>query len=298
MMFDPREGRVAIARLSHFFLKLLSKKLQMRPLFIHNVDFIQLLLPLDEVITYFPASSHLKGKRIQTLHLLDNLGGKDLSGNFPLSYLYRAYISLYNVSGDLIIDNLPVAYFSGDYDGDTPVINDVIDWEKSFITFYNRSDFQSSTTCMFFSVFMAGSEYPIPELSKQYTVELDVEPGTTEISLLNKANFLQDKKITAIYCCAEFNSGGSVKRPILAYLYLTPRESGRYVNYIPLKSLLNVPPVAVTSGGFSSIEPLPKYYFLQNVFIHPSYIDFDKCKILIRQTIGSSQKIKLQLYYE
>lgn len=266
----------------------------MKPLFIHNVDFIQLLMPVDEVITYFPVSSHLQGKKIHTLHLNLFFNGLDLSGKYPLVASFNAYITLYDIEGNLIIDKYPSIYFTNYYTGSTPVIDRIIDWEKSFIYWTDRKDGSGNkiTTCMYFSVFIGDEAFPVPALNKQYAITLPVASNISEISLYNKLQAIAGKKITAVYYDLDASLYmTNTEQPVNAYLYLVPESpSNRYINNIPLLSLMN--------RTYQIINKAFSFWFYQTIYLEPTYIDFNRSKIFVRNIQNDAKTIKLIFYYE
>ncbi len=266
----------------------------MKPLFIHNVDFIQLLMPVDEVITYFPVSTHLRGKKIHTLHFLISPGGVDLSAKYEIVSPSSAFITLYDVDGNLIVDKFSIIYFTPVYRGNTPTIDRVIDWERSFIYWANRGDSAGNkvTTCMYFSVFFGEGENQIPNMLNQYSIELPIISGISEISLYNQLQAIADKKITGVYYACDFSIYMQhPEQPVNSFLYLVPKDqTNRYINYISMISLINR--VYNINGESGST------WFYQTVYLNPIYIDFNRSKILVRATKTASKSIKLTFYYE
>lgn len=266
----------------------------MKPLFIHNVDFIQLLMPVDEVITYFPVSTHLQDKVIHTLHFLVSTGGVDLSAKYPISSPASAFITLYDVDGNLIVDKYPIIYFTPVYRGSTPVIDRVIDWERSFIYWADRGDGSGNkeTTCMYFSVFVGGGDAHIPDMVNQYSIELPITSGISEISLYNRLQAIAEKKITGVYYAWDFSLYLQQPDPLVnSYLYLVPKsQTDRYINYISLVSLLN--------RSYDMTAKSVTAWFYQTVYLDPIHIDFNRSKILVRDPKTTSKSIKLTFYYE
>lgn len=266
----------------------------MKPLFIHNVDFIQLLMPVDEVITYFPVSTHLRGKKIHTLHFNPSTSGVDLSAKYPLSTPSSAFITLYDVDGNLIVDKFSIMYFTAVYGGSTPIIDRVIDWERSFIYWENRGDNTGNkvTTCMYFSVFLGEGENQIPNMINQYSIELPIISGISEISLYNQLQAIANKKITGVYYAFDFSLYlQQTDIQVNSFLYLVPKyQADRYINYISLTSLINRP-YNITGNALTS-------WFCQTVYLDPLYINFNRSKILVRDPKTTSKSIKLTFYYE
>lgn len=267
----------------------------MKPLFIHNVDFIQLLMPVDEVITYFPVSTHLQGKVIHTFHfLLSPEGGVDLSSKYPIASPASAFVTLYDVDGNLIVDKYPIIYFSPAYRGSTPVIDRVIDWERSFIYWADRGDSSGNkvTTCMYFSVFVGAGGAHIPDMVNQYSIDLPVASGIGEISLYKRVQALADKRIVGVYYACDFSLYmQQAYPPVNSFLYLVPKsQPDRYINYISLISLLN--------RAYNMTGESVTTWFYQTVYFDPLHIDFDRSKILVRDPKTTSKSIKLTFYYE
>ena len=266
----------------------------MKPLFIHNVDFIQLLMPVDEVITYFPVSTHLQGKVIHTLHFLMSTGGVDLSAKYPLASTASAFITLYDVDGNIIVDKYPIIYFTPVYRGSTPVIDRVIDWERSFIYWADRGAGSGNkvTTCMYFSVFVGEGNKQIPNMLNQYSIELPIPSGISEISLYNRLQAIADKTITGIYYAFDFSLYMQTQNQYVnSFLYIVPKDQpDRYINYIPMESLVNRSYI-ITGGSVTS-------WFFQSVYFDPLHIDFNRSKILVRDPKTTSKSIKLTFYYE
>ena len=265
----------------------------MKPLFIHNVDFIQLLMPVDEVITYFPVSTHLKDKVIHTLHFTISTSGVDLSAKYPLASTASAFITLYDVDGNIIVDKYPIIYFTPVYRGSTPVIDRVIDWERSFIYWSNRSDYLGNkvTTCMYFSVFVGAEKSQIPDMVNQYSIELPITSGISEISLYNQLQAIAEKKIIGVYYACDFSSYlQQPESPVNSFLYLVPVQADRYINYISMESLLN--------RAYNLVGNIVTTWYYQTVFLNPICIDFNRSKILVRDPKTTSKSIKLTFYYE
>ena len=126
----------------------------MREYVIQNVDFIQLTVNPGEDRVYFPVSTHLQGKKVLYLEVLNPDKGLDLSGRYPILSPDSLFVTLYDTSGNLIIDTLFINYFSTLTGNDLPRIDSEIDWERSFISVPVSV---KQTSVLFFSVYI-GSE--------------------------------------------------------------------------------------------------------------------------------------------
>ena len=262
----------------------------MKPLFIHNIDCIQLLSQPEDVISYFPVSTHLRGKKIHTMYLNLYQNGYDLSGKYLLAPSLDAFISLYDAEGNLFIDKFPLIYFNPTFSSQVPIIDREIDWERSFI-YWNRPTDPSyqKTFCFFFSVFINGEKFPVPSLKNRYTITIPVNSSLREFSFYNKMPALAGKKITAVYSSEKTDLVGGMN----AYLYLVPETpSDRYINYIPIAFLENG-----NTRPLSPNSPNP-FGFLQNIFLDPVCIDFNRSKLFFRMSLFPSTSINLTFCYE
>ena len=131
----------------------------MREYVIQNVDFIQLTVNPGEDRVYFPVSTHLQGKKVLYLEVLNPDKGLDLSGRYPILSLDSLFVTLYDTSGNLIVDTLFINYFSTYTGNDLPRIDSEIDWERSFISVPVSVQ---QTSVLFFSVYIGEDNLPAP----------------------------------------------------------------------------------------------------------------------------------------
>lgn len=261
----------------------------MREYVIQNVDFIQLTVNPGEDRVYFPVSTHLQGKKVLYLEVLNPDKGLDLSGRYPILSLDSLFVTLYDTSGNLIIDTLFINYFSTLTGNDLPRIDSEIDWERSFISVPVSV---KQTSVLFFSVYIGSENLPVPSQKNLYNLTLPSVSGTMEISLFRKVQALKEEKITGVYAMV----GSPTGKPdqlfgfINGYLYLVPKDKTRYINYIPLQFIYGM--------SFTSIYENYTPISLQRKFIDPVEIDFNRSKILIRSTDETIQTLNLSFYYE
>lgn len=261
----------------------------MREYVIQNVDFIQLTVNPGEDRVYFPVSTHLQGKKVLYLEVLNPDKGLDLSGRYPILSPDSLFVTLYDTSGNLIIDTLFINYFSTLTGNDFPRIDSEIDWERSFISVPVSV---KQTSVLFFSVYIGSENLPVPSQKNLYNLTFPSVAGTMEISLFRKVQALKGKKITGVYAMV----GSTAGKPdqlfgfINGYLYLVPKDKTRYINYIPLQFIYGM--------SFTSIYENYTPISLQRKFIDPVEIDFNRSKILIRSTDETIQTLNLSFYYE
>ena len=260
----------------------------MREYVIQNVDFIQLTVNPGEDRVYFPVSTHLQGKKVLYLEVLNPDKGLDLSGRYPILSLDSLFVTLYDTSGNLIVDTLFINYFSTYIGNDLPRIDSEIDWERSFISVPVSVQ---QTSVLFFSVYIGEDNLPAPSQKNLYNLSFHVS-GSMEISLFRKVQALKDEKITGVYAMVGSTTGkpDQVFGTINGYLYLVPKDKTRYINYIPLQF--------IDGMSFTSIYENYTPISLQRKFIDPVEIDFNRSKILIRSTDETIQTLNLSFYYE
>lgn len=260
----------------------------MREYVIQNVDFIQLTVNPGEDRVYFPVSTHLQGKKVLYLEVLNPDKGLDLSGRYPILSLDSLFVTLYDTSGNLIVDTLFINYFSTYTGNDLPRIDSEIDWERSFISVPVSVQ---QTSVLFFSVYIGEDNLPAPSQKNLYNLTFLVA-GIMEISLFRKVQALKDEKITGVYAMVGSTTGkpDRVFGTINGYLYLVPKDKTRYINYIPLQF--------IDGMFFTSIYENYTPISLQRKFIDPVEIDFNRSKILIRSTDETIQTLNLSFYYE
>jgi len=260
----------------------------MREYVIQNVDFIQLTVNPGEDRVYFPVSTHLQGKKVLYLEVLNPDKGLDLSGRYPILSLDSLFVTLYDTSGNLIVDTLFINYFSTYTGNDLPRIDSEIDWERSFISVPVSVQ---QTSVLFFSVYIGEDNLPAPSQKNLYNLTFHVA-GIMEISLFRKVQALKDEKITGVYAMVGSTTGkpDRVFGTINGYLYLVPKDKTRYINYIPLQF--------IDGMSFTSIYENYTPISLQRKFIDPVEIDFNRSKILIRSTDETIQTLNLSFYYE
>ncbi len=260
----------------------------MREYVIQNVDFIQLTVNPGEDRVYFPVSTHLQGKKVLYLEVLNPDKGLDLSGRYPILSLDSLFVTLYDTSGNLIVDTLFINYFSTYTGNDLPRIDSEIDWERSFISVPVSVQ---QTSVLFFSVYIGEDNLPAPSQKNLYNLTFHVS-GIMEISLFRKVQALKDEKITGVYAMVGSTTGkpDQVFGTINGYLYLVPKDKTRYINYIPLQF--------IDGMSFTSIYENYTLISLQRKFIDPVEIDFNRSKILIRSTDETIQTLNLSFYYE
>ena len=119
---------------------------------IDSCDFIQMIVNDNRI--YFPASSHLQGKNIHAIMINDDVMGTDITGDYTLDDTDNTYITLYDISGKMIFDRLPLMMLSTSRTNYF-IIDRVIDWERSFIEKLGSIDYDN-ITAVFFSVFING----------------------------------------------------------------------------------------------------------------------------------------------
>ena len=172
----------------------------MREYVIQNVDFIQLTVNPGENRVYFPVSTHLQGKKVLYLEVLNPDKGLDLSGRYPILSLDSLFVTLYDTSGN----SVPVSV--------------------------------QQTSVLFFSVYIGEDNLPAPSQKNLYNLTFHVA-GIMEISLFRKVQALKDEKITGVYAMVGSTTGkpDQVFGTINGYLYLVPKDKTRYINYIPLQ---------------------------------------------------------------
>ena len=260
----------------------------MREYVIQNVDFIQLTVNPGEDRVYFPVSTHLQGKKVLYLEVLNPDKGLDLSGRYPILSLDSLFVTLYDTSGNLIVDTLFINYFSTYTGNDLPRIDSEIDWERSFISVPVSVQ---QTSVLFFSVYIGEDNLPAPSQKNLYNLTFLVA-GIMEISLFRKVQALKDEKITGVYAMVGSTTGkpDRVFGTINGYLYLVPKDKTRYINYIPLQF--------IDGMFFTSIYENYTPISLQRKFIDPVEIDFNRSKILIRSTDETIHTLNLSFYYE
>lgn len=268
----------------------------MKEFVVHNVDFIQLTVNPGDARVYFPTSTHLQGKKILSMEFLANdaigpgsVYGLDLSNRFPIIYSSSIYVTLYDIDGNLIVDSLFFGYLTTSFGAEFPVIDLVIDWERSFITV---SDPVQQTSVIFFSVYLGEKNSVNPVQRNLYNLPISISPDQLEYSLYRKVQALEGRKITGVYYLE--NRGNGIPDKALyqefGYLYLVPKDKSRYINYIPLQFISGL--------NFTSIYNNYRSVSLQQKFIEPVEIDFNRSKILIRSTCTDIRTLNLSFYYE
>lgn len=257
-----------------------------------SVDFIQ--IPVTDTRVYFPASSHLLGKNIQTITLNTELDGTDITGNYQIFDPENCFITLFDIDGNLIFDKLPL-YMLSNENSEIYTINKEVDFERSYID-VNRGE--NPEAALFFNVFI--SEYDkqhkpqnncriksvllfagayisgctINEQEKIYSLSFPVSNQPADISFKGMYA-LTGKKINRITLS---NTNGKVN----GYFLIVPKEGNRYINNLALNHLY----------GYNK-DPLPR-------FIEPISIDFDRTYIYIRPTSEAEyeNQLTVNFYYE
>lgn len=222
---------------------------------------------------YFPASSHLQGKNIHAIMINDDVMGTDITGDYTLDDTDNTYITLYDISGKMIFDRLPLMMLST-YRTNYFIIDRVIDWERSFIEKLGSIDYDN-ITAVFFSVFINGqSKSPQKDPENIYTLTYPVS-NTAETILFKNFHALNGKKISRI----TLNDADHVN----GYLTLVPKDKKRYINNLPL-----------------SFFYTDWSYNIDIRYINPVEIDWDRSYLLLRPTSESEyyNTLNINLHYE
>ena len=222
---------------------------------------------------YFPASSHLQGKNIHAIMINDDVMGTDITGDYTLDDTDNTYITLYDISGKMIFDRLPLMMLSTSRTNYF-IIDRVIDWERSFIEKLGSIDYDN-ITAVFFSVFINGqSKSPQKDPENIYTLTYPVS-NTAETILFKNFHALNGKKISRI----TLNDADHVN----GYLTLVPKDKKRYINNLPL-----------------SFFYTDWSYNIDIRYINPVEIDWDRSYLLLRPTSESEyyNTLNINLHYE
>lgn len=238
---------------------------------IYSCDFIQMIVNDNRI--YFPASSHLQGKNIHAIMINDDVMGTDITGDYTLDDTDNTYITLYDISGKMIFDRLPLMMLSTSRTNYF-IIDRVIDWERSFIEKLGSIDYDN-ITAVFFSVFINGqSKSPQKDPENIYTLTYPVS-NTAETILFKNFHALNGKKISRI----TLNDADHVN----GYLTLVPKDKKRYINNLPL-----------------SFFYTDWSYNIDIRYINPVEIDWDRSYLLLRPTSESEyyNTLNINLHYE
>lgn len=238
---------------------------------IDSCDFIQMIVNDNRI--YFPASSHLQGKNIHAIMINDDVMGTDITGDYTLDDTDNTYITLYDISGKMIFDRLPLMMLSTSRTNYF-IIDRVIDWERSFIEKLGSIDYDN-ITAVFFSVFINGqSKSPQKDPENIYTLTYPVS-NTAETILFKNFHALNGKKISRI----TLNDADHVN----GYLTLVPKDKKRYINNLPL-----------------SFFYTDWSYNIDIRYINPVEIDWDRSYLLLRPTSESEYYniLNINLHYE
>ena len=238
---------------------------------IDSCDFIQMIVNDNRI--YFPASSHLQGKNIHAIMINDHVMGTDITGDYTLDDTDNTYITLYDISGKMIFDRLPLMMLSTSRTNYF-IIDRVIDWERSFIEKLGSIDYDN-ITAVFFSVFINGqSKAPKKDPENIYTLTYPVS-NTAETILFKNFHALNGKKISRI----TLNDADHVN----GYLTLVPKDKKRYINNLPL-----------------SFFYTDWSYNIDIRYINPVEIDWDRSYLLLRPTSESEyyNTLNIDLHYE
>lgn len=238
---------------------------------IDSCDFIQMIVNDNRI--YFPASSHLQGKNIHAIMINDDVMGTDITGDYTLDDTDNSYITLYDISGKMIFDRLPLKQLSTS-NTNYYIIDRVIDWERSFIE-KPLDPLDTVTSAVFFSVFINGqSKAPKKDPENIYTLTYPVS-NTAETILFKNFHALNGKKISRI----TLNDADHVN----GYLTLVPKDKKRYINNLPL-----------------SFFYTHWSYDIDIRYINPVEIDWDRSYLLLRPTSEAEyyNTLNINLHYE
>lgn len=228
---------------------------------------------VDNNRIYFPASSHLQGKNIHAIMINDDVFGTDVTGNFNLEDTDNAYITLYDISGELIFNRLPLQMLSTQKTN-YYIINRIVDWQRSFIQ--KATSFPVDVkNAIFFTVFINGkSKAPKHEAENIYTLTYAVS-NTPETITFKNFHALNGKKISRITL--------NDKDTVNGYLTLVPKDKRRYINNLPLSYL------------YDKLE-----YQIDLRYINPVEIDWDRSYLLIRPTSEAEyyNTLNINFHYE
>ena len=203
----------------------------------------------------------------------DDVMGTDITGDYTLDDTDNSYITLYDISGKMIFDRLPLMMLSTSRTNYF-IIDRVIDWERSFIEKLGFIDYDN-ITAVFFSVFINGqSKAPKKDPENIYTLTYPVS-NTAETILFKNFHALNGKKISRITLNDAYHVNG--------YLTLVPKDKKRYINNLPL-----------------SFFYTHWSYNIDILYINPVEIDWDRSYLLLRPTSESEyyNTLNINLHYE